>query len=133
MPGAPDVPNTPDVIARLDRLEARLEEVTMVQDVVLRLLSTTRPLARVLELFGATETQEQSFFHLLDGMVIRARGPAADRPSLGYYELRLAEIFPERRNDHEFVQLLIDTLKVERLAYRELYAHMIEQGWPAWS
>ena len=127
------MPDAPDVMARLARLESRLDEVTMVQDVVLRLISTTRPLARVLEQFGATETQEQSFFHLLDGMATRARGPAADRPSFGYFELRLAEIFPERRNDHEFIQLLIDTLKVERLAYRELYAHMIEQGWPAWS
>ena len=132
MPGDPDVPNTPDVIARLDRLEARLEEVTMVQDVVLRLLSTTRPLARVLEQFGATETQEQAFFHLLDGMAQRARGPVADRPSFGYFEMRVTEVFPERRGDHEFIQLLIDTLKVERLAYRELYAHMIEQGWPSW-
>ena len=126
------MPDGPDTMARLAQLESRMDELAMVQDLVLRLISTTRPLSRVLEQFGATETQEQSFFRLLDGMAERARGPAADRPSFGYFQLRLAEIFPERRDDREFVQLLIDTLKVERLAYRELYAHMIEQGWPSW-
>ena len=30
------------------------------------------------------------------------------------------------------MQLLIDTLRVERTAYRALHAYTVEQGWPSW-
>jgi hypothetical protein len=45
---------------------------------------------------------------------------------------RLGEIFPNLRGDRQFVQLLIDTLRVERPAYRDLYAYMDSHHWPVW-
>ncbi len=121
-----------DVLARVASLEARIEELEAVQKLVLRLLSTTRPLAGVLEQYGATETQEQALYALLDGLTERAGGPERDRPSFGYFEMRVGEIFPALRGDREFLQLMIDTLRVERAAYRTLYAYMMGQKWPSW-
>lgn len=43
--------------------------------------------------------------------------------------MRLGEIFPQQRGDAAFVRSLIDTLRVERPAYRELHAYMAAQGW----
>ena len=45
-------------------------------------------------------------------------------------EMQLAAIFPERRGDPEFAALLIDTLKLDRPAYRELHAFATSRGWP---
>ena len=41
----------------LNDLDARLREVEALQELVLKLLATTKPLDRVLEQYGATETQ----------------------------------------------------------------------------
>ena len=41
----------------------------------------------------------------------------------------VGEILPSLRNDREFLQLLIDTLSVERPAYRELHAYIVKSGW----
>jgi hypothetical protein len=41
-------------------------------------------------------------------------------------------LFPELRGDRQFVQLIIDTLRVERPAYRELHRYMTSHGWPVW-
>jgi hypothetical protein len=46
--------------------------------------------------------------------------------------VRLGGIFPDLRDDRQFVQLLIDTLKIERPAYRELHAYMVSHRWPVW-
>jgi hypothetical protein len=35
------------------------------------------------------------------------------------------------RNDRAFIQLLLDTLKLERPAYCDLHACAIVHGWPA--
>jgi hypothetical protein len=43
--------------------------------------------------------------------------------------MRLGEIFPQQKGDAAFVQAVIDTLGVERPAYRELHAYMTEQKW----
>jgi hypothetical protein len=121
-----------DLTARVTALEARLEELTVIQNVLVRLLSTTRPLARVLEQYGANETQEQALYRLLDRLSERVRGPERDRTSFGYFKRGLSEIFAGLHNDRDFVQLLIDTLKVERPAYRELHEYMIAHRWPVW-
>ena len=114
-------------------LDARLREVEAVQELILRLLSTTKPLDNLLEQYGATDTQERAFYHLLDDFVIRVRAARErDRPTFGYFRLRLEEIFPALRGDREFVGLVIDTLKIERPAYRELHIYMASEGWPAW-
>ena len=126
-----DTPN--DALARVADLEGRVEQLEAVQELLLRLLSTTRPLAGVLEQYGATETQEQAFYQVLDGLATRTDGPERDRPSFAFFQMRVDEIFPELRGDREFIQLLIDTLKVERPAYRTLHQYMRAHGWPSWN
>jgi len=126
---SPDQPglNLEDQIADL---EARVRGLEAMQQLVLRILSATNPLHAVLKHYGATETQEKAFLKLLDELVMRARGPAQNRPSLAYFEMKLAEIFPEHRRDRQFTTLIVDTMKVERPAYRELHAYAIASGWP---
>ncbi len=102
------------------------------QELILRILSTTKPLDRVLELYGATATQEQSFYRLLDDLVARATGREQDRPTFGYFQLQLEQIFPALRADRGFTELVIDTLKVERPAYRALSAYAAQHHWPTW-
>ena len=41
----------------------------------------------------------------------------------------LVEIYPEKRHDREFRCLIIDTLKVERAAYRALHEYMEAHDW----
>ena len=122
--------DTPLTIADLD---ARLREVEALQLLMLRILSTTKPLDRVLEQYGATQTQEEAFYRLLDDIVARARLREQERPTFGYFQMRLAEIFPALKNDRTFMGLVLDTLKLERPAYRELHAYVTAQGWPAYS
>jgi hypothetical protein len=110
-------------------LEARVSQLELMQDLLLRIISTTRPLCHVLEQFGATETQQQGMLKFLDGLVMRVRGPAAERPSKAYFDMHVREILPSLRDDQDFQQLLMDTLKVERPAYRELHDYMVSRGW----
>ena len=120
-----------NVARQLADFDARLRTVEAVQQLILRILSTTKPLDSVLEHYGATESQEQRFYKLLDDLVVRARThDVANRPTHGYFELQLASIFPERRGDGEFTALLVDTMKLDRPAYRELHAYAIANGWP---
>lgn len=122
----------PDLTARLAAVEAQVAELKSVQELLLRLLSTTRPLSKLLEYYGATDTTEQSLYKLLDELVERIRGPKFREPSFGSFVQRLGEIFPTMRGDRQFVQLLIDTLRVERPAYRDLHAYMDSHHWPVW-
>ena len=122
-----------DPLARLAALDARVEALEAVQELLLRLLSTTRPLAGVLGHYSATETQEQAFYRLLDNLAARTGGSVKDRPSFAFFEMHINEIFPHLRGDREFVQLLIDTLRVERPAYRALHQYMLAHHWPSWS
>lgn len=122
----------PDNVPTLESLDARLREVEALQELILRLLATTKPLDALLEQYGATTTQEQAFYKLLDEMVTRARGREQDAPTFGYFIMQLGHIFPAHRNDREFVNLILDTLKVERPAYRELHDYAVAHGWPSW-
>ena len=121
-----------DPTARLAAIEAQIEELKSIQELLLRLLSTTRPLAKLLEYYGATDTKEQALYRLLDELVERIRGPKFREPTFGSFVQRLGEIFPDMRGDREFVQLLMDTLRVERPAYRELHGYMAAHHWPVW-
>jgi hypothetical protein len=122
-----------DVAAKLADLDGRLREVEALQGLILRIMSTTKPLDAVLERYGATATQELAFYKLLDDLVVRARGREQDRPTFGFFEMQLSEIFPEHRHNREFTQLLIETLKLERPAYRELHDYTAARGWPSWN
>jgi hypothetical protein len=121
-----------DVMIRLAEIEAQIRELKSMQELVLRLLATTRPLSHLLEFYGATETKEQALYRLLDDLVERTRGPKHLQPTFGPFKVRLGEIFPELRDDRQFVQLIIDTLKVERPAYKDLHAYMVNHHWPVW-
>jgi hypothetical protein len=121
-----------DPTARLAAIEAQIEELKSVQELLLRLLSTTRPLAKLLEYYGATDTKEQALYRLLDELVERIRGPKFREPTFGSFVQRLGEIFPDMRGDRQFVQLLMDTLRVERPAYRDLHNFMVAHHWPVW-
>ena len=121
-----------DPTARLAAIEAQIEELKSVQELLLRLLSTTRPLAKLLEYYGATDTKEQALYRLLDELVERLRGPKFREPTFGSFVQRLGEIFPDMRGDRQFVQLLMDTLRVERPAYRDLHNFMVAHHWPVW-
>jgi hypothetical protein len=120
-----------DALARFADLDARVRALEAVQEVILRIMATTKPLDRVLEQYGATETQEQAFYKLLDDLVARASGPEENRPTFGYFQLQLEHIFPALRHDRTFTQLVIDTLKVERPVYRTLYAYASAHHWAA--
>ena len=121
-----------DVVARLAELEARIRELEALQQLVLRILSTTKPLESVLEQYGATETQARDLYKLLDDLVIRSRGREQDRPTFAYFQMQLGNIFPSLRHDRDFTHMVIDTLKIERAAYRELSTYCSACGWPVW-
>jgi hypothetical protein len=121
-----------DVMARLAEIEAQIQELKAIQDLLLRLASTTRPLAGLLEYYGANETKEHALYKFLDELVELTRAPKHRHPTFAVFKVRLGELFPELRGDKQFVQLIIDTLRVERPAYRELHRYMTSHGWPVW-
>jgi len=114
---------------RFDELEARISQLELMQDLLLRLVSISRPLSNMLEQFGATRTQEQDLMKFLDELCARACGPERNRPSRAHFELHVGQILPAQRGNKQFLQLLVDTLKVERPAYRDLREYMVSQGW----
>jgi hypothetical protein len=117
-----------DLAAKIADLDARLREVEALQTLTLRILSTTKPLDAVLAQFGATQTQQDSLYRLLDDMAVRTRGPERERPTYRYLAGQIGEIF-ERREDPAFVDLVVGTLKIERPLYRDLHSYMQAQGW----
>lgn len=113
----------------LSDLDARLREVEALQEMMLRILSTTKPLDNVLEHYGATDTQERACYALLDDLAARATARDNERPTFPYFEMKMGDIFPTLRKDRTFLMLVIDTLKLERAAYRALHGYMTAHGW----
>jgi hypothetical protein len=114
-------------------LDARMKEIEAVQAMIIGMLSTIKPLDRVLEQYGATETQSRAFYQLIDDLASRAStDDYRNRPSFAYFEMQMNEIFPGLRNNREFIQLILDMLAMERPAYRELHKYTKAQGWPRW-
>lgn len=113
----------------LASLDARLREVELLLEMTLRIISTTKPLDRVLEHFGATESQERTFYTMLDDLAARAKGREQDRPTFAYFQMKCDEIFPSLRGDRQFTSLVVDTLRVERPAYRELHHYAAAHHW----
>ena len=118
-----------EIDRKIAELDGRLREVEALQDLTLRLLSTRKPLDSVLEHHGATVSQQQAFYQLLDEMVLRSRGPGDDQPTVTYFRSQLEHIFHSMREDAAFLDLLSDTLKIDRPIYRELHAYMVAAGW----
>ena len=116
----------------LESLDARLREVEAVQQLMMRIIATTKPLDNLLERYGATTTQLHAFYKLLDELVTRSKGREQEHPTFGYFTMQLAQVFPALKNDRDFIATVIDTLKIERPVYQELHTYMIAHGWPAW-
>ena len=116
----------------LASLDARLREVEAVQQLMLRIMATTKPLDVLLERYGATATQEQAFYKLLDDLVARSKGRDREAPTFGFFTMQIGQIFPALKNDREFIGMVIDTLKLERPIYRELHDYVTANGWPSW-
>src|SRR5262245_22263973 len=102
----------------------------MIQELLLRLMSIMHPLSNVLVQYGANLTHERELMQYLDELASKVRSLERNRPSFDQFQDRVGEIIPALRDDPEFLRLVIDTLRVERTAYRELYDYMIGQGWP---
>ena len=66
---------------------------------------------------------------MLDELAARAKGREQDRPTFSYFVMKFNEIFPSLRGDRELVTLVLDTLRVERPAYRDLHAYVSAQNW----
>ena len=126
--------DTPTIIDRVDErlteLEAHVAQMDMIQQLLLRLLSVMHPLSNALAQYGVTATQEQDLLQYLDHLAERVHSLERKRPSLDEFQARIADILPALRHDVEFLRLVIDTLRVERSAYRELHEYMLGQGWP---
>ena len=117
---------------RLTELEAHVSQLEMLQQLMLRLLSIMHPLSNVLTQYGATSSQEQELMQYLDQLATRVHSFERTRqPTIEEFQERMGEILPALRRDIEFLRLVMDTLRVERVAYRELHDYMHAQGWPA--
>ena len=109
-------------------LEARMREVEALQALTLRILSTTRPLDGVLAQYGASQAQQDALYRLLDTLAGRIKGPEREHPTPVYFWMQFSEIFP-RQEDRAFMDLVVETLRIERPLYRELYVYMTAHGW----
>ena len=118
-----------ELAARVAALEAKVQELESVQQLLLRLLSTQHPLDNLLDFYGAPESARHELHQFLDEQVANVRGPVSRHPTFPYFRMRLGEIFPQQRGDDAFVQAVIETLGVERPAYRELHAYMTARRW----
>jgi len=121
-----------ELVRRVAALESEVEELKAMQQLMLRLFATTKPLSNLVQYYGANQTQEQAVYRILDDLAGRIHGPAHREPTFAQFKVRLGEIFPELRDDRDFMQLFIDTLKVERPAYKRLYEYATRHGWPVW-
>src|SRR5262245_21051247 len=117
---------------RLTALEAKVQELDALVNLALRLLSLEHPVSTLLERYGATEAEDHAVHALLDDVARRAEQGGMYRPSFGGFINELSDRFPAIRNDRQFVSLLLDTLKLDRLAYQRLHAYTLAEGWPQW-
>lgn len=117
---------------RIANLEAKVQELDTLVNLVLRLLACEKPLSALLARSGASEAQDRAVHALLDDVISRVEAGGIYTPAFPAFLRDLEERFPAARGDREFVSLLLDTLKVERPAYRRLHVFVSAQGWPHW-
>lgn len=118
---------------RIAALEAKVQELDSLVQLALRLLAIERPVSALLERYGANEADDVAVHAMLDEVARRAAQGGMYAPSFSGFVHELVQRFPAVRDDREFVKLLIDTLKIDRPAYRDLHAYMSAQGWPQWT
>ncbi len=120
------------VETRLAALEAKVQELAAMLTLALRLLSVERPISTLLERYGATDAEDLAVHQLLDNLATRAEAGGMYSPSFGGFIGDLYERFPGVRGDREFVGLLLDALKLDWPAYRQLHSYIVAHGWPEW-
>ena len=121
-----------DLQGRVEALEAHVAELKSVQDLLMRLLSTTRPLANLLVSTAPPMRRNRPCTACSTSCWPPREGPSsASRPSASSRCGWPRSSRPSAA-DRAFVQTLIDTLKVDRPAYRELHAYVAAHGWPSW-
>ena len=121
---------TPD--DRIAALEAKVQELEALVNLALRLIAVEKPVSALLERYGATEAEDLAVHALLDDLARRAEQGGMYAPSFGGFVNQLWERFPGVRGNREFVVMLLDTLKVDRPAYRRLHEFVAAEGWPHW-
>ena len=119
--------------ARMTALEGKVQELETLVNLALRLLAVQRPVATLLERYGATESEEQAIHKLLDEVAGRADRGGVEAPSFAGFVHQLEARFPAVRGDRQFVALLLDALRVDRAAYQKLHAYIAAHSWPKWS
>jgi hypothetical protein len=117
---------------RIAALEAKVQELDTLVNLVLRLLSVEKPLSALLCRCGASEAEDRAVHALLDDVIKRVEAGGIYTPAFSGFLRDLEARFPAVKGDRELVSLLLDTLKVERPAYRKLHAFVCVQGWPHW-
>ena len=118
---------------RIAALEAKVQELDALCNLALRLLALEKPISAVLERYGATESQDLAVHALLEDLATRAERGGIYAPSFGGFVNDLANRFPTARGHRELIELLLDTLKLDRPAYQKLHTYVTAQGWPQWT
>ena len=118
---------------RIAALESKVQELDTLVNLALRLLAVEKPVSALLERYGATDAEDVAVHALLDDLSRRAEQGGMYAPSFGGFVNELIERFPAARDNRQFVDLLIDALKIDRQAYRRLHVYTSEHGWPHWT
>ena len=102
-------------------------------NLALRLLAVEKPVSTLLERFGATEAEDLAVHALLDDVTRRAEQGGMYAPSFGGFVNELIQRFPAARDNRQFVDLLIEALKIDRPACRRRHVDASDHGWPHWT
>lgn len=119
-----------DHAARIAALEAKVQELESLVNLALRLLALEKPVSALLQRYGATEAEDHAIHALLDDVARRAERGGMYAPSFASFVDEVYGRFPEIRGNREFVELLVDTLKLDRPAYQALHQYASAHGWP---
>ncbi len=118
---------------RIAALEARVELLEALLNASLRLSAAEKPLTTLLARFGVSEAEILAVHALLDDVARRVQTGGFYTPSFTGFFSDLVRVCPVAKHDREFVVLLLDTLKLERPAYRQLHEFAAARGWPEWT
>ena len=104
-----------DLQARVTDLEARV-------NTALGILTLIRPAATVLSRWGVDSGQQKAFYQLIDEMTQRV--DEGSTVSYAEFAERVSEIVTARRGDREFLEVLVEALKLERPNSRPMLDHL---------
>src|SRR5436190_2049842 len=104
---------------RVIELEARVAELEARLGGVIRVVAASRPLGRVLAGYGVSADQERVVYAIVNEMAERhEQGQVA---SFAEFEERITHIIGQHHGDRQFVELIVDALRIEQPAFKRLY------------